>query len=57
MFRMWGVWNVGCWVCEMLGCGMLEMLDVLDVGSLVCGMFRMWDVWDVACLGCEMFGM
>ena len=33
------------------------MLDVLDVGSLVCGMFRMWDVWDVECLGCEMFGM
>ena len=57
MFRMWGVWNVGCWVCEMLGCGMLEMLDVLDVGSLVCGMFRMWDVWNVECLGCEMFGM
>ena len=39
MFRMWNVWDVGCWGCEIL-----EMWDVGDVGCSGCGMFGMWDV-------------
>ena len=40
------------------GCGMFEMWDYRDVGSLGCGMlFGKWDVWDVGCSGWGMFGM
>ena len=54
--------NVGCLiVCEpivaSLGCGMLRMWNIPDVGCLGCGILVMYDVWNVGCLGCGMSGM
>ena len=37
-----------------LGCGMLEMWDVGDLGCWGCGMLGMWNVQDV---GCSEYGM
>ena len=46
MFGQRVVWDVGFWRC-----GMLEIWDVGNVGSLGCGMFKMWDVLSVECFG------
>ena len=55
------IWNVGdvgnmeC--CVMLGCWMLVMWDVGDVGYPGCEMLAMWDVEDLGCCECGMLEM
>ena len=44
MFRMWDIWDVGCWDCAMFGVWDIENWDVWGVGRLAWGMFGVWGV-------------
>ena len=54
---MWDDRDMGWWRYGMLGCAMLVMWDVCNLGCSGCGMFGMWDLGDVGCWGCKMFVM
>ena len=46
---MWDDRDMGLWRYCMLGCVILVMWDVWNLGCSVCGMFGMWDLEDVGC--------
>ena len=52
-----GCWDVRCENAQYSGYGMIQMLDVRDVGCWGCQMFGIWDAQDVGCLGYGIFEM